>query len=288
MCPAATHKKAVHKRKVQHSLGLMMHRSLAAGFGGMLEHVEQHRARKQRLISAVAKLTKRGLSRALLAWAQLIVDEVEERQAAETAARSDVEVQSLMAEVDRLGIDNRRLIRQVEQLMGTDDVKGALVCLLLPSLPCVCQHVLHPAELQIPTLTCSRSHQPLLKGPERLLAHRCPAVSCQRNWAWKPESASVGASPALRAAADVGSRRRWRGSVASRRRCPSCRASSLRWPSGRSDCCACCSFQTKSRSGTTSGLPGICAPSAALRAAQYGGGTDPGHREPVMYRAGAS
>ena len=31
-----------------------------------------------------------------------------------------------MAEVDRLGIDNRRLIRQVEQLMGTQDVAATI------------------------------------------------------------------------------------------------------------------------------------------------------------------
>eukprot|EP01043_Picozoa_sp_COSAG02_P061879 COSAG02_NODE_8407_length_2583_cov_2.408615_3_plen_192_part_00 len=37
-----------------------------------------------------------------------------------------MDVQALMAEVDRLGIDNRRLIRQVEQLMGTQDVAATI------------------------------------------------------------------------------------------------------------------------------------------------------------------
>jgi hypothetical protein len=104
----------------------MQNRQLSLAFTPWLECVDNLKARTHRLKSAVAKLTKRGLSRALLAWAQLIVDEVDERSAAETAARHDVEAHSLMAEVDRLGIDNRRLIRQVEQLMGTEDVSGAL------------------------------------------------------------------------------------------------------------------------------------------------------------------
>lgn len=37
-----------------------------------------------------------------------------------------MDVQALMAEVDRLGIDNRRLIRRVEELMGTQDVAASM------------------------------------------------------------------------------------------------------------------------------------------------------------------
>ena len=59
-------------------------------------------------------------------WNHQIEADHEQRGSDETAARHDVEVQALMAEVDRLGIDNRRLIRQVEQLMGTQDVAASM------------------------------------------------------------------------------------------------------------------------------------------------------------------
>ena len=50
-------------------------------------YVEMRRVRAEQLRSALSKLTNRALRRALLAWAQLIVDEVEERHVAETDAR---------------------------------------------------------------------------------------------------------------------------------------------------------------------------------------------------------
>ena len=59
-------------------------------------------------------------------WNHQIEADHQQRAADETAARHDVDVQALMAEVDRLGIDNRRLIRQVEQLMGTQDVAATI------------------------------------------------------------------------------------------------------------------------------------------------------------------
>lgn len=112
-------------------------------------YVEMRRVRAEQLRSALSKLTNRALRRALLAWAQLIVDEVEERHVAETDARHNVESQSLMAEVDRLGIDNRRLIRQVEQMMSTDDVTGAPSSIGLVLRISVARCVVSPSDCRV-------------------------------------------------------------------------------------------------------------------------------------------
>lgn len=99
---------------------------LSMGLASWMEFIDRKKATRERVRVAAIKIAKGKVSRALHMWNQQIDDDHGQRASDETAARHDVEVQALMAEVDRLGIDNRRLIRQVEQLMGTQDVAASI------------------------------------------------------------------------------------------------------------------------------------------------------------------
>jgi hypothetical protein len=98
---------------------------LSMGMSSWREFMGTKKATRERVRVAAIKIANGKATRALQMWHQQIENDHGQRASDETAARHDVEVQALMAEVDRLGIDNRRLIRQVEQLMGTQDVAAS-------------------------------------------------------------------------------------------------------------------------------------------------------------------
>jgi len=122
----AAHALRVRKQRIAKGLRNLASRQVASAWDTWCDLIDRKRETRERVRVAAVKIASGKLRRALNMWAQQIVDDQEERATGETAARHDVEVQALMAEVDRLGIDNRRLIRQVEQLMGTQDVAATL------------------------------------------------------------------------------------------------------------------------------------------------------------------